>query len=106
MSGASIPPPAVQLSRFWRRASIACLQSVVRTFVHVCACARRGGGGGLHRKFEEEKEEAALDEGIPFVWICVPDYISNIFAALSALIFNTTMTHMEVIRSNLATSLC
>lgn len=58
---------------------------------HVCAsmCARVQGeeeeeeeGGGIHRKFEEEKEEEALGEGIPFVWICVPDYISSIFAAL------------------------
>lgn len=62
----------------------------------------------LHRKFEEEKEEEALSEGIPCVWICVPDYISNIiWMLLSALILNTTMTHMEVILcSNLVTSLC
>lgn len=56
------------------------------SYLCVCVCVRvcmSGEEEDLHRKFEEEKEEEALSEGIPFVWICVPDYISNIFACCS-----------------------
>lgn len=59
---------------------ISCLGARARARVSVCM---PGEEEDLHRKFEEEKEEEAPSEGIPFVWTCVPDYISSIFACCS-----------------------
>lgn len=54
-----------------------------RALLCMCVCVS-GEDEDLHRKFEEEEEEEeALSEGIPFVWIWVPDYISSISACCS-----------------------